>query len=115
MDLCGACIVPLHKGKGDKCECSNSRSILFVECSIGKLYGRVLIKRVRAGNECAIWEEQYGFRLGRGSIAQVFAVRQVSEKYLASGKYVFWALMDLEKAHGMWQMRRVYMELEENC
>ena len=45
---------------------------------------------------------------------QVFAVRQVCEKYLANGKDVFWALMDLEKAydtidrHGMWQMFRVY-------
>ena len=24
IDWCGACIVPLYKGKGDKCECSNS-------------------------------------------------------------------------------------------
>ena len=45
---------------------------------------------------------------------QVFGVRQVCEKYLANGKYVFWAFMDLEKAydtidrHGMWQMMRVY-------
>ena len=45
---------------------------------------------------------------------QVFAVRQVCEKYLANGKNVFWAFMDLEKAydtidrHGMWQMLRVY-------
>ena len=45
---------------------------------------------------------------------QVFAVRQVCEKYLANGKDVFWACMDLEKAydtidrHGMWQMLRVY-------
>ena len=26
MDWRGACIVPLYKGKGDKCECSNSKS-----------------------------------------------------------------------------------------
>ena len=25
MDWRGACIVPLYKGEGDKCECSNSR------------------------------------------------------------------------------------------
>ena len=39
--------------------------------------------------------------------------RQICEKYLANGKDVFWAFMDLEKAydtidrHGMWQMLRV--------
>ena len=44
---------------------------------------------------------------------QVFAVRQVCEKYLAKGKDVLWAFMDLEKAsdtidrHDMWQMLRV--------
>ena len=27
MDWRGACIVPLYKGKGDKCECSNCRGI----------------------------------------------------------------------------------------
>ena len=62
-----ACIVPLYKGKGDKCECSNSRGICFLSV-IGKLYGRVLIKRVRAGTECAIGEEQCGFRQGRGCL-----------------------------------------------
>ena len=45
---------------------------------------------------------------------QVFAVRQVCEKYFANGKDVFWAFMDLEKVygtidrHGMWQMLKVY-------
>ena len=45
---------------------------------------------------------------------QVFAVRQVCEKYLPNGKDVFWAFMDLEKAydtidrHGMRQMLKVY-------
>ena len=53
MDWRGACIVPLYKGKGDNCECSNSRGISFLSV-VGKLLGRVLIKRVRAGTECAI-------------------------------------------------------------
>ena len=52
--------------------------------------------------------------LGRGCMDQVFAVRQVREKYLANGKDVFLAFMDLEKAydtidqHGTCQMLRVY-------
>ena len=74
----GACIMPLYKWKGDKCECSNSRGISFLSV-VGKLFGRVLIKKVRAETECAIGEEQYGFRQGRGCMDQVFAVRQVCE------------------------------------
>ena len=62
---------------------------------VGKLFGRVLIKRVRTGTESAIGEEQCGLRQGRGCMDQVFAVRQVCEKYLANGKDVFWALTDL--------------------
>ena len=49
MDWRGACIVPLYKGKDDKCECSNSRGISLLSV-VGKLYGRVLIKKVSAGN-----------------------------------------------------------------
>ena len=46
----------------------------------------VLIKRVRDGTECQIGEEQCGFRQVRGCIDQVFAVRQVCEKYRENGK-----------------------------
>ena len=113
MDWRGACTVPLYKGKGDKCECSNSRGISLLSV-VGKLFGRALIKRVRADTECAIGKEQCGFRQGRGCMDQVFTVSQVCEKYLANGKDVFWAFMDLEKAYdtidrnGMWQMLRMY-------
>ena len=64
--------------------------------------------------ESAIGEEQCAFRQGGGCMDQVFAVRQVCGKYLANGKDVFWAFMDLEKAydtidrHVMWQIQRVY-------
>ena len=63
MDWRGACIVPLYKWKGDKCERINSRGICLLGV-VGKLYGRVLIKRVRAGTECAIGAEQCEFRKG---------------------------------------------------
>jgi hypothetical protein len=44
----------------------------------------------------------------------MFAVRQVCEKYLAKGKDVFWAFMDLEKAYNrvdrktLWEVMKVY-------
>ena len=49
----------LYKGNGDKCECSNSRAVSLLSV-VGKLFGRVLIKRVVAGTECAIGEEMHG-------------------------------------------------------
>ena len=78
-----------------------------------KLYGRVLIKRVRAGTESTKGEEQCGFRQGREGKDQVFVVEYVYEKYKANCRDVFWAFMELETAydtidqHGMWQMQRV--------
>ena len=83
--------------------------------ALGHLYGRVLIKRVWAGTECAIWEEQCRLRQGRGCMDQVFAVRQVCEEYLANGKVVFGGFMDLEKAfdtiyrHGIWPILSMYV------
>ena len=46
-------IMPLYKGKDDKCECCNSRDI-SLSSVVGKQYGRVLIERVRAGTVCAV-------------------------------------------------------------
>ena len=77
MDWLGACIEPLYKGEGDKCESSNSRGVSLLSV-VGKLYGRALIKRVRTRTECEIRKEQRqcGFRQGRGCMDRVFAVRQ---------------------------------------
>ena len=61
--------MPLCKGNGDKYEYRNSRGISLLSV-VGKLFGRVLIKRVNAGTECAIGEEQCGFRQGRGCMDQ---------------------------------------------
>ena len=51
----------------------------------------MLIKRVRAGTECAISENQCGFRQSIGCTDQVFA-----SKFLVHGEDQFWGFMDLE-------------------
>ena len=113
MDWRAACIVSLYKWKGDKCECGNSRGISLLS-AVGRLYGRVLIKRVRAGTECAIGKEQCGFRQSRGCMDKWVCSKAYCENYLANGKDIFLTFMDLEKAydtidwHGMWKMLRVY-------
>ena len=75
----------LYKWKGDKCECCNSGGISLLSV-VGKLFVRVLIKRVRAGTKYIIGMEQCGFRHGRGYMDLVFGVRQVCEKHLANAK-----------------------------
>ena len=64
---------------------------------VGKVYGRVLIDRIRDKTENVIVEVQGGFRRGRGCTDQIFIVRQICEKYL--GKDVYFAFLDLEKAY----------------
>ena len=93
-----ACVVPLYKGKGERLECNNYRGISLLSV-VGKAYGRLLIKRIRDVTEGVIGDEQCGFRRERGCMDQVFVVRQVCEKYIAKGKDVYWAFMDLEKAY----------------
>ena len=113
VDWMCACIVPLYKGKGDVHECGNSRGISLLSV-VGKVYGRVLINRIRGKTEDVIEEVQGGFRRGRGCSDQTFTVRQICEKYRAKGKDVYFAFLDLEKAYdrvdrkALWNVLRIY-------
>ena len=68
--------------------------------AVGKLYGRVLIGRIMNETDGVVGEEQSGFRSGKGSVDQLFVVKQLCEKFLGKGKDLFWAFMDLGKAYG---------------
>ena len=92
------CMVPLYKGKGDMYECSNFRGISLLSV-VGKVYGRVLINRIRDKTENVTAEVQGEFRRGRGCTDQIFIVRQICEKHLGTGKDVYFAFLDLEKAY----------------
>ena len=65
--------------------CSNFRGISLLSV-VGKVYGRVLINRIRDKTENVIAEVQGGFRRGRGCTDQIFTVRQICEKHLGKGK-----------------------------
>src|SRR5215469_15679870 len=85
-----ACVVLVYKGRGSKSECWSYRGISMMSV-VGKLYGRVVIDRVKNLTEGLVGEEQGGFRKGRGCVDQVFAVR---EDYVRSigrraGKYTW--------------------------
>ena len=73
MDWCRACIVPLYKGNGDRCECSNSRGISLLS-AVGKLYGRVFVGRIVNRTDGVLGEEQCGFSSGKGCIDQLFVM-----------------------------------------
>ena len=75
------------------------KKILNLLSVVGKVYGRVLINRIRDKTQNVIAEVQGGFRRGRGCTDQIFIVRQICEKYLGKGKDGHFAFLDLEKAY----------------
>merc|ERR1711872_852032 len=108
-----AIIVPLYKGKGDRSDCKNYRGISLLSIP-GKVYGRILIERIRSLTEGMIREEQCGFRSGRVCVDQVFVMKQMSEKFVDRSKCLYIAYMDLEKAYdridrdAMWRILSMY-------
>ena len=57
-------------------KCSNFRGIRLLSV-VGKVYGRILINRIRDKTENVIVEVQSGFKRGRGCTDQIFIVRQI--------------------------------------
>ncbi|KAJ7406007.1 hypothetical protein WISP_136332 [Willisornis vidua] len=67
-DFCNAVIIPLHKKKGEKSDCSNFRGITLLSIA-GKILGRILLNRlVPAITEELLPESQGGFRANRSTI-----------------------------------------------
>ncbi|KAI3355762.1 hypothetical protein L3Q82_004334 [Scortum barcoo] len=68
-------VVPLFK-KGDRRVCSNYRGITLLSLP-GKVYARVLERRIRPIVDPWIQEEQCGFRPGRGTVDQLYTLHRV--------------------------------------
>ena len=79
-----AIIVPIYK-KGSRAECGNYRGIRLLSV-VGKIYARVVCDRLRLITDAVLMDEQGGFRVRRGCVDQIFAVRQVTEKVIEKDK-----------------------------
>ena len=71
-------ICTLYK-KGDRAECSNYRGISLLSVP-GKVFGHILLNRLRTATEKKLRENQGGFRSGRGCVDMIFCLRILMEK-----------------------------------
>ncbi|KAK3516914.1 hypothetical protein QTP70_028206 [Hemibagrus guttatus] len=96
LDWATRVVIPLFK-KGDRRVCSNYRGITLLSLP-GKVYSRVLERRVRPLVEPWIQEEQCGFRPSRGTLDQLYTLHRVLEGSWEFAQPVHMCFVDLEKA-----------------
>ncbi|KAK3513146.1 hypothetical protein QTP70_007479 [Hemibagrus guttatus] len=96
LDWATGVVVPLFK-KGDRRVCSNYRGITLLSLP-GKVYSRVLERRVQPLVEPRIQEEQCGFRPSRGTLDQLYTLHRVLEGSWEFAQPVHMCFVDLEKA-----------------
>ncbi|KAK3557951.1 hypothetical protein QTP86_003867 [Hemibagrus guttatus] len=96
LDWATGVVVPLFK-KGDRRVCSNYRGITLLSLP-GKVYSRVLERRVRPLVEPWIQEEQCGFQPSRGTLDQLYTLHRVLEGSWEFAQPVHMCFVDLEKA-----------------
>ena len=87
--------IPLHK-KGAHNHCDNFRGIALLSVP-GKVFCKVIQKRLAERDNMLLRESQCGFRVERGCIDQVFALRVLAEKEYNTPLYL--CFVDLRKAY----------------
>ena len=91
-----ALIIKIPK-KGDLTECGNWRGITL-DSVPSKVFGRVLIDRIRDGVNSKLRGEQAGFRSGRGTVEQIFIFRNIIEQVVKWQATLYITFADFEKA-----------------
>ncbi|KAK3535153.1 hypothetical protein QTP70_004811 [Hemibagrus guttatus] len=96
LDWATAVVIPLFK-KGDRRVCSNYRGITLLSLP-GKVYSRVLERRVQPLVEPQIQEEQCRFQPSHGTLDQLYTLHRVLEGSWEFAQPVHMCFVDLEKA-----------------
>ena len=101
--------IPLHK-KGSYQECDNYRGIALLSVP-GKVFCRVIQRRLAERAEQQLRESQCGFRKGRACIDQIFAIRVLAEKAREFNTPLFLSFVDLRKAYDSVNREALWMVL----
>ena len=91
-------IILVHKQKGDRAECGNSRGISLLSVA-GKVLAKIMLTRLLEHVvDLVLPESQCGFRRGQSTIDMIFVARQLQEKCRAQHQDLYLAFVDLTKA-----------------
>ena len=90
-------VVTLYKNKGDRGDCNNYRGISLLSV-VGKVFARVVLKRLQVLAEQVYPESQCGFRANRSTVDMIFSLNQLQEKCREQRQPLFIAFIDLTKA-----------------
>lgn len=97
QDIKDAKIITLFKNKGDRHHCNNYRGTCLLNI-VGKLFARIVLRRLVALAERIYPESQCGFRSQRSTVDMIFSVRQLQEKYREQNQPLYLTFIDLTKA-----------------
>ena len=89
-------IIKLPK-KGDFKDCGNWRGINLLSVP-GKVFCRVMLKRIKTSLDKILREEQAGFRPGRSCTDQIFVLRTILEQSMEWNSTLYLNFIDFEKA-----------------
>ena len=96
-------VVTLCKNKGDRSECNNYRGISVLSI-VGKVFARVVLKRLQVLAEQVYPESQCGLRASRSTVDMIFSLQQLQEKCRKQRQPLFVAFIHLTKAFGLVSM-----------
>jgi hypothetical protein len=105
-------LFPLFK-KGDRSVCKNYRGISLIDVAY-KLVEAVILDRIRPAVECYLRENQCGFRPGRSTVDQIFALRQIIELRSKFKRPLYVTFVDFKAAFDSVDRSRMYEVLERS-
>ena len=113
QDFRDALIVTIYKKKGDRSECGNHRGISLLSI-VGKVFAKIILKRLQRASEEALPESQSGFRAGRSTVDMIFSLRQLQEKAIEQHRPLYIVFVDFSKAFDtvdrptLWKVLEIY-------
>jgi hypothetical protein len=82
--------------KGNLQVCGNCRGVTLLPLA-SKVLSRILVDRIQAGVDASLRNEQAGFRKGRGTVNQIFILRNILEQVNEWNATLYIYFVDFEK------------------
>ena len=103
-------ICPTYK-KGDKFNCNNYRGITLLNTTY-KIFSSLLANKIKNYAEKFLGDYQCGFRQNRGTVDQLFVVRQIMEKFYEYYIDLYMLFIDFKQAFDSINRKQLYKTMQ---